>query len=66
MAKATTFAEKAAKRLAKHDVEITCPTCNKTSKVIYAKVINSVKTAKDTFKFLEKNAKLCSNCLTEL
>ena len=66
MAKATTFAEKAAKRAAKHDVEVTCPACNKTSKVIFAKIINSVKTAKDTFKYLEKNARLCGNCLTEL
>ena len=66
MAKATTFAEKAAKRAAKHDIEITCPVCNKASKLIYAKVINSVKTEKNTFKYLEKNAKLCSNCLAEL
>lgn len=66
MAKATTFAEKAAKRAAKHDIEITCPACKKASKLIYAKVINSVKTEKNTFKYLEKNAKLCSNCLAEL
>jgi hypothetical protein len=66
MAKATTFAEKAAKRAAKHDIEITCPVCKKASKLIYAKVINSVKTEKNTFKYLEKNAKLCNNCLTEL
>lgn len=66
MAKATTFAEKAAKRAAKHDIEITCPECKKASKLIYAKVIHSVKTEKNTFKYLEKNAKLCSNCLAEL
>ncbi len=66
MAKATTFAEKAAKKAAKHDKEITCPHCNKQSKVIYAKVVSSVKTMKDTYKFLEKNSKLCSNCLAEL
>ena len=66
MAKATSFAEKVAKRAAKHDNEIMCPACNKQSKVIYAKVINSVKTEKNSFKYLEKNAKLCSNCLAEL
>jgi glutaredoxin len=66
MARATTFAEKAAKRAAKHDIEINCPHCKKTSKVIFAKVVSSVKTEKNSFKYLEKNAKLCSNCLTEL
>jgi hypothetical protein len=66
MARATTFAEKAAKKAAKHDTEITCPHCNKQSKVIFAKVVSSVKTDKNTFKFLEKNSKLCNNCLAEL
>ena len=65
MARATTFAEKAAKMAAKHDNEITCPLCNKPAKIIYAKVVSSVKTAKETYKYLEKNAKLCSNCLAE-
>ncbi len=65
MAKATTFAEKAAKK-ARKDAEITCPACNKTAKVINAKVVSSVKTEKNTYKFLEKNSKLCSNCLAEL
>ena len=51
---------------AKKDIEITCPVCNKPAKVIYAKVVNSVKTEKNSFKYLEKNAKLCSNCLAEL
>jgi hypothetical protein len=66
MAKAITFAEKAAKMAAKKDAEITCPVCNKPSKIINARIVNSVKTAKDTYKYLEKNAKLCSNCLAEL
>jgi hypothetical protein len=66
MSRAITFAEKAAKMAAKKDIEITCPVCGKPAKVINARVVNSVKTAKDTFKYLEKNAKLCSNCLAEL
>jgi hypothetical protein len=65
MAKQQTFADKAAK-LAKKEAEMICPKCNKASKAVYAKVISSVKTAKDTWKYLEKNQKLCSNCLAEL
>jgi hypothetical protein len=65
MAKQQTFADKAAK-LGKKEAEILCPKCNKTSKAVYAKVVSSVKTAKDTWKYLEKNSKLCGNCLAEL
>lgn len=65
MAKQQTFADKAAK-LGKKEAEIICPKCNKTSKALYAKVISSVKTAKETWKYLEKNAKLCGNCYAEL
>jgi hypothetical protein len=65
MAKQQTFADKAAK-LAKKGAEFTCPKCNKPGKVLYAKIINSVKTAKNTFKYLEKNSRLCSNCLAEV
>jgi len=65
MAKQQTFADKAAK-LAKKAEEFTCPKCNKPGKILYAKIINSVKTAKNTFKYLEKNSKLCSNCLAEV
>ena len=65
MAKQQTFADKAAK-LGKKEAEIVCPTCNKSTKAVYAKVINSVKTAKDTWKYLERNQKLCGNCLAEL
>ncbi len=65
MAKQQTFADKAAK-LAKKEAEIVCPKCNKSAKAVYAKVISSVKTAKDTWKYLEKNQKLCGNCLAEL
>jgi hypothetical protein len=65
MAKAQTFAEKAAK-MARKEAEITCPHCKKSAKMINAKLVNSVKTQKDTWKYLERNVKLCSNCLTEL
>ncbi|MGH2574815.1 MAG: hypothetical protein ACRDFC_03840 [Ignavibacteria bacterium] len=65
MAKAQTFADKAAK-LAKKDAEIICPVCKKSSKLTYAKMVNSVKTEKDTWKFLEKNVRLCSSCLAEI
>jgi hypothetical protein len=65
MAKVQTFADKAAK-LARKDAEIICPACKKSSKLIYAKMINSVKTEKNTWKYLEKNVRLCNNCLTEI
>lgn len=65
MAKAQTFAEKAAK-LAKKDAEITCPVCKKSAKMIYAKMISSVKTDKETWKYLERNVRLCNNCLAEI
>jgi uncharacterized Zn finger protein (UPF0148 family) len=65
MAKAQTFAEKAAK-LAKKDAEVICPVCKKSAKMIYAKMISSVKTEKETWKYLEKNVRLCNNCLAEI
>jgi len=65
MAKAQTFAEKAAK-LAKKDAEVICPVCKKSAKMVYAKMVNSVKTEKDTWKYLERNVRLCSNCLAEI
>lgn len=65
MAKATTFAEKAAK-MARKEQEITCPVCGKGTKVMYVKIINSVKTEKGTWKFLEKNTQLCNNCHAEI
>jgi len=64
MSKAQTFAEKAAK-MAKKEAEVVCPACKKSAKMVYAKMINSVKTEKDTWKFLERNVRLCSNCLAE-
>lgn len=65
MAKATTFAEKAAK-MAKKEMEITCPVCGKNTKIMYAKLVTSVKTEKGTWKFLEKNTKLCTSCNAEI
>jgi len=65
MAKATTFAEKAAK-IAKKEREITCPVCGKGTRIMYAKLITSVKTEKNTWKFLEKNARLCTQCNSEI
>lgn len=65
MAKVQTFADKAAK-LAKKDAEVICPACKKSSKMIYAKMISSVKTEKNTWKYLEKNVHLCNNCLSEI
>jgi len=65
MAKQQTFADKAAK-LAKKEADFVCPKCNKTGKLLYAKVVNSVKTAKNTFKYLERSSRLCSNCLVEV
>jgi transposase-like protein len=66
MAKAQTFAEKAAKLARKEATDINCPHCNKPTKVVSAKSVNSVKTEKGSWKFLEKNIKLCGNCYHEL
>lgn len=65
MAKAQTFADKAAK-MARKEREITCPVCGKGTKIMYAKLVSSVKTDKGTWKFLEKNARLCTNCNAEI
>ncbi len=65
MSRAQTFAEKAAK-MAKREAEVACPVCNKNAKMVYAKMVNSVKTDKNTWKFLERNVRLCSNCLAEV
>ena len=65
MAKSQTFAEKVAK-LAKKDAEITCPVCKKSAKLLYAKMVNSVKSERETWRFLERNVRLCSNCLAEI
>lgn len=65
MAKTLTFAEKAAKLLKKGN-EINCPKCKKNAKLLYAKFVNSVKTTKNSWKFLERNVRLCNNCLEEI
>ena len=65
MAKATTFAEKAAK-MARKEREIKCPVCGKNTRIVYAKLVTSVKTQKGSWKFLEKNARLCINCNAEI
>jgi hypothetical protein len=65
MAKTITFAEKAAK-MARKDQEIKCPVCGKNTKIVYAKLVHSVKTDKGTWKFQEKNSKLCTNCNAEI
>ncbi|MCI0717167.1 MAG: hypothetical protein L0Y77_12805 [Chlorobi bacterium] len=66
MSKQQTFADKAAKLAKKNAADFMCPKCNKPGKLLHAKVVNSVKTQKNTFKFLERNANLCSNCLAEV
>jgi hypothetical protein len=65
MAKVTSFADKAAK-LARKDAEVLCPKCNKSAKMTYVKMVTSVKSNKDSYKYLEKNMRLCSNCLEEV
>ena len=65
MAKALTFAEKAAK-IARRESEITCPKCNKKGKLLHAKYIRSVLSGKNTWKFQERNVRICSNCQEEI
>ena len=66
MAKVQTFADKAAKLARKEATDTTCPHCNKPAKIVNSKAITSVKTEKGTWKYLEKNIKLCGNCYLEL
>jgi len=65
MAKAQTFADKVAK-MQKREAEVVCPKCNKSAKLLYAKLITSVKSAKGTWKFIERRAHVCNNCLAEV
>jgi len=63
MAKAQSFAEKAAKLAKKHDLVVMCPDTNKETRILNVRMVDSVKTEKGTYKFLDKNLKVYESTL---
>lgn len=58
MSKAQTFADKAAKLAKKMDHVVICPDTNKETRVINVRMVESLKTEKGTYKFLDRNLKV--------
>ncbi|HEY5123888.1 MAG TPA: hypothetical protein VIK14_09155 [Ignavibacteria bacterium] len=58
MAKVQTFADKAAKLARKAENMVMCPDTNKETRILNVRLIDSVKTEKGTFKFLDRNVKV--------
>jgi hypothetical protein len=63
MAKAQSFAEKAAKLAKKNEMNVICPDTNKETRILNVRVIDSVKTDKGTYKFLDRNLKVYESTL---
>ena len=62
MAKAQTFADKAAKLGKKHDTVI-CPDTKKETRLLNVKTVDSVLTDKGTIKFVTRNMKVYETTL---
>jgi hypothetical protein len=58
MAKVQSFAEKAAKLAKKHDFMVMCPDTKKETRVLNVRLVETVKTEKGTYKFLDKNLRV--------
>jgi hypothetical protein len=58
MAKQQSFIEKAAKGSKKQDLIVMCPDTKKETKIITVRLIDSVKTEKGTYKFLDRNMRV--------
>ncbi len=58
MAKQQTFADKASKLGKKTDLIVMCPDTNKETKIINVRAVDTVKTEKGTYKFLDRNMKV--------
>lgn len=58
MAKQQSFIDKAAKGAKKQDLIVMCPDTNKETKIVTVRLIDSVKTEKGTYKFLDRNMRV--------
>lgn len=58
MAKQQTFADKANKLGKKSELLVMCPDTNKETKIINVRLVDTIKTSKGTFKFLDRNMKV--------
>lgn len=58
MAKQQTFADKANKLGKKSELIVMCPDTNKETRVISVRLVDTIKTGKGTFKFLDRNMKV--------
>lgn len=58
MAKQQSFADKASKLGKKNELIVMCPDTNKETKVISVRIVDTIKTEKGTFKFLDRNMKV--------
>jgi hypothetical protein len=58
MAKVQSFADKAAKLAKKHENMVMCPDTKKETRIINVRLIESVKSDKGTFKFLDRNVRV--------
>jgi hypothetical protein len=58
MAKQQSFADKANKLGKKNELIVMCPDTNKETKVISVRIVDTIKTDKGTFKFLDRNMKV--------
>ncbi|MBP9192351.1 MAG: hypothetical protein KBF96_07355 [Ignavibacteria bacterium] len=58
MAKQQTFADKANKLGKKSELLVMCPDTNVETKLINVRIVDTIKTDRGTFKFLDRNMKV--------
>lgn len=58
MAKAQTFADKAAKLARKHEQTVICPDTNKETRLINVRLVETVKSESGTYKFSDRNIRV--------
>ena len=58
MAKAQSFADKAAKLARKHDQLVICPDTNKETRLINVRLVETVKSENGTYKFSDRNIRV--------
>ncbi len=58
MAKQQTFADKANKLGKKSEIMVMCPDTNQETRLINVRLVDTIKTEKGTFKFLDRNMKV--------
>lgn len=58
MAKAQSFADKAAKLAKKTELTAICPDTNKETRILSVRLVEAVKTPKGTYKFIDRKTKV--------